>query len=79
MKTYWKFPYYSLSSDELKIILDNEEKRKRLEDKSPLEKGLTIRYVEIYLDKKELIYIVQDWEKDKSGRVKTESFFAKDL
>jgi len=60
MKIYWKFPYYSISSDELKIILNDGKGRKKIEKMSPLEEGLTTRYVEIYLDKKEITYIVQD-------------------
>ncbi|MFA5071647.1 MAG: hypothetical protein WC511_04790 [Candidatus Pacearchaeota archaeon] len=79
METHWKFPYYSISSEEMKIIFRDRKRQKKLENMLPLEDGLTMRYIEIYLDKGEITYIVHDWEKEKSGRVKTESFFSKDL
>jgi len=79
MKTNWKFPYYSVSSEELEMILSDERGREIIKNKPPLEEGLTTRYVEIYLEKGEITYIVQDWEKERSGKVKSESFFSKDL
>lgn len=79
METHWKFPYYPVSSDEMEMISDDRRGREIIKNKPPLGEGLTTRYVEIYLDKDGITYIVQDWERNGSGKVKSESYRSRDL